>query len=169
VPVSYCLPADIRSNVAGTDAGTGTCAMLEDAQLAAAIAKASAKVSAYAGTAWFVDLNDPVIVIPDLILTVTVQLATFYATLTYRKGKVLAPGDPVLLGYADAIATLKDIVSGTIEVIPVPPADAISDAGHVVNKLPAIFDYSDSGTLPDGRGGIMVAGAPGSRLIDGWQ
>jgi phage gp36-like protein len=169
MPVSYCLPADIRSNVAGTDAGTGTCAMLEDAQLSAAIAKASAKVSSYAGTAWFVDANDPVIVIPDLIVTVTVQLATFYATLTYRKGKVLQPGDPVLLGYQDAIATLKDIVSGLIEVVPVPPADAISSAGKVINKLPAIFSYDDAGVLPDGRGGVMVAGAPGSRLIDGWQ
>lgn len=167
--VSYCLPSDIRANVAGTDAGTGTCAQLEDAQLSAAIAQASAKVSAYAGTAWFVDAADPVIVVPDLVKTITIQLATFYATLTYRKGKDLSQFDPVYLGYQDAVKTLTDIVNGVIEIAPTPPADPSDRPGHVVNKLPAIFSFEDSGTLPDGRGGIMAAGAPGSRLIDGWQ
>jgi hypothetical protein len=51
----YCQPSDIRDNVAGTDAGTGTCAALEDYQLNAAIAQASAKVSAYVGTTYEVD------------------------------------------------------------------------------------------------------------------
>jgi hypothetical protein len=169
MPVSYCLPADIRSNVAGTDAGTGTCAMLEDSQLLAAIAQASSKVSAYAGTAWFVDANDPVIVIPDLIKTTTIQLATFYATLTYRKGKDLSQYDPVVLGYTDAMRTLTDIQSGKIDVVPTPPNDPVSDSGYVRNTIPAIFRYEDSGTEPDGRGGIMAAGAAGSRLIDGWR
>jgi phage gp36-like protein len=169
MPVSYCTPADIRSNVAGTDAGTGTCAALEDAQLQAAIAQASAKVSAYAGTAWFVDANDPVIVIPDLIKTVAIQLATFYATLTYRKGKDLSAFDPVYLGYQDAIKTLNDIQAGKIDVVPTPPNDPVSNGGHVVNTIPSIFKYEDSGTEPDGRGGIMPAGAAGSRLIDGWR
>jgi hypothetical protein len=169
MPVAYCTPADIRNNVAGTDAGTGTCAMLTDDQLSGAIGQASSKVSAYAGTAWFVDANDPVVVIPDLIKTTTIQLGTFYATLIYRKGKDLSPYDPAYLGYQDAMKTLSDIQAGKIEVVPTPPADPISDAGHVVNKLPAIFSYEDAGVLPDGRGGIMPAGAAGSRLIDGWR
>lgn len=169
MPVAYCTPADIRTNVAGTDAGTGTCAQLADAQLGAAIAQASAKVSAYAGTAWFTDADDPVIVIPDLIFATTVQLGTFYATLTYRKGKDLSAFDPVYLGYQDALKTLNDIQAGKIEVVPTPPDDPVSDSGHVINKLPAIFDFSDSGVLPDGRGGIMTAGPAGSRLIDGWR
>lgn len=169
MPVSYCQPSDIRSNVAGTDAGTGTCAQLSDGQLLAAIAQASSKVSAYAGTAWFVDANDPVIVIPDLIVTTTVQLATFYATLTYRKGKDLSQFDPVYLGYQDAMRTLTDIQSGKIEVSPTPPADPVPTGGHVVNTLPSIFTYDDSGVLPNGRGGIQPAGAAGSRLLDGWR
>ena len=168
MPVSYCLPSDIRNNVGGTDAGTGTCAMLTDEQLNEAIGRASAKVSAYAGTAWFVDANDPVIVIPDLIFSLTVAIGTFYATLTYRKGKDLTPTDPVYLGYLDATQTLKDIASGLIDVAPTPPADPVERRGHVVNKLPAIFSYENSGVLPDGRGGIEVAGAPGSLLRDGW-
>lgn len=169
MPVSYCTPADIRNNVAGTDAGTGTCAMLEDSQLLAAIGQASAKVSAYAGTAWFTDANDPVIVIPDLIKATTIQLGTFYATLIYRKGKDLSQFDPVYLGYQDAIKTLNDIQAGKIDVSPTPPADPVERRGYVRNTIPSIFTYSDSGTEPDGRGGIMAAGAAGSRLIDGWR
>jgi hypothetical protein len=168
MPVSYCQPSDIRDNVAGTDSGTGTCAQLTDDQLAAAVAKASAKVSAFAGTAWEPDANTPVVVVPDLIFTTTVQLATFYATLVYRKNRPLTPGDPVLLGYQDAILTLNAIVAGTIVVVPAPPGEAPVEGGHVVQTIPSIFTYEDSGTEPNGRGGIMPAGAPGSRLIDGW-
>lgn len=169
MPVAYCLPADIRANVAGTDAGTGTCAQLEDGQLAAAIGQASAKVSAYAGTAWFTDASNPVIIIPDLIKTVTIQLATFYATLVYRKGKDLSAFDPVYLGYQDALKTLADIQAGKIEVSPTPPNDPVSSPGYVRNTIPSVFTYDDSGVVPDGRGGIEAAGASGSRLIDGWR
>lgn len=165
----YCLPSDIRANVAGTDAGTGTCAQLEDYQLSAAIAQASAKVSSYAGTSYVVDAADPVVVVPDLVKTCAIQLATFYATLTYRKGKDLSPMDPVYLGYLDAIGTLKDIAAGRIDVSPTGPADPVDRPGKVVNTLPAIFRDSDSGVARDGRGGIMPAGAPGTRLADGWR
>jgi phage gp36-like protein len=165
----YCLPADIRNNVAGTDAGTGTCAALEDVQLNASIGQASSKVSAYVGTSYVVDAADPVIVVPDLVKTCTIQIATFYATLVYRKGKDLSQFDPVYLGYQDAIATLKDIVNGLIEVAPTAPADPTDHPGHIVQTIPSIFEFSDSGTMPNGRGGIEPAGAPGRRLNEGWQ
>ena len=167
MPVSYCQPNDIRQNVAGTDNGTGTCAALTDEQLAAAASQASAKVSAYAGTAWITDLNNPTVLVPDLIFTTTVQLATFYATLIYRKNRPLTPGDPVLLGYTDAIATLNAIVAGNIEVAPAGPGEAPAESGHVVQTIPRIFTGMDSGTVRNGYGGIQAAGAPGSRLIDG--
>jgi hypothetical protein len=169
MPVSYCAPSDIRSAVAGTDDGTGTCAMLTDTQLSAAIAQASSKVSAYGGTAWYTDAADPTITVPDLIFNLTVQLATFYATLTYRKGKDLSAFDPVYLGYQDALKTLADIISGAIEVAPMPPGDPIAAGGHVVNTVPRSFRYEDSGVEPDGYGGITAAGAPGSLLRDGWS
>jgi phage gp36-like protein len=165
----YCLPSDIRANVAGTDAGTGTCAQLGDDQLSAAIQQASAKVSAYAGTSYVVDAADPVVVVPDLVKTCTIQIGTFYGTLTYRKGKDLSPMDPVYLGYLDAVSTLKDIAAGRIDVAPTGPADPVDRPGKVVNRLPRIFTWEDSGTEPDGRGGIMPAGAPGTRLADGWR
>src|SRR5450755_3312007 len=127
----YCLPSDIRATVAGTDAGTGTCAALTDMQLNAAIAQASSKVSAYVGTSFVVDAADPVITVPDLVATITIQLATFYATLTYRKGKDLSQYDPVVLGAAEANKTLQDIVTGKIEINPTAPADPVDRPGHV--------------------------------------
>src|ERR1035438_2149017 len=135
MPVSYCQPSDIRDNVAGTDSGAGTCAQLTDDQLSAAVAKASAKVSAYAGTAWEPDADTPSVVVPDLIFSTTVQLATFYATLVYRKNRPLVPGDPALLGYQDAMLTLNAIIAGTIVVAPVPPGEAPVEGGHVINTL----------------------------------
>jgi phage gp36-like protein len=165
----YCLPSDIRANVAGTDAGTGTCAQLSDDQLNGAIAQASAKVSAYVGTSYVVDAADPVITVPDLVTTCTIQLATFYATLVYRKGKALSAMDPVYLGYQDAIKTLTDVAAGRIEVAPTAPADPTDKPGHVVQTIPSIFTFADSGTVPNRRGGIEAAGAPGTRFGEGWQ
>jgi len=165
----YCLPADIRSNVAGTDAGTGTCAQLTDDQLSAAIQQASAKVSAYVGTSYVVDAADPVVVVPDLVRTCTIQIGTFYATCVYRKNKDFSQFDPVLLSYNDAISTLRDIAAGRVDVDPGSPGDPVDRPGHVVNTLPKVFRMADSGTEWDGRGGIEAAGAPGSRLADGWR
>ena len=74
-----------------------------------------------------------------------------------------------MLGYNDGIATLKDIVTGLIEVASTAPADPVYAPGHVVNTVPKSFRYEDSGVVPDGRGGIMPEGAPGSSLLhDGW-
>jgi phage gp36-like protein len=168
VTALYCTPADIKTNVAGTDAGTGTCAQLPDEQLTAAITQASTKVSAYIGTDYETDAATPTVTVPPLVVTLTIQLATFYATLTYRKGKDLSAFDPVYLAYQDAMRTLQDIISGLVEIDPTPPGDPPPAAGHVVQTIPAIFRHSDSGTMPDGRGGIMPAGAPGSALRDGW-
>lgn len=168
MPPLYCQPSDVRAAVAGTDAGTGTCAQLEDYQLTAAIGQASSKVSAYVGTTYETDAADPTITIPDLVFSCTVQVAVYYATLTYRKGKALEQFDPVYLGYQDAMATLKDVIAGNIEVAPTPPADPTDKPGHYVNTVPRAFTYSDSGVVPDGRGGIEPEGAPGSLLRDGW-
>ena len=143
--------------------------MLSDDQLNAAIAQASAKVSAYVGTSYVVDAADPVVIVPDLVRTCAIQLATFYATLTYRKGKDLSQFDPVFLGYQDAVKTLTDVAAGRIDVAPTGPADPVDKPGHIVNTLPRIFVHSDSGTMPDGRGGIEPAGAPGTRFTEGWR
>ena len=168
MPVYYCQPSDIRDNVAGTDGGTGTCATLTDQQLTEAIGRASSKVSAYAGTTFEADTSAPVVVVPDLIFGVTLALATFYATLTYKKGVDLTAYDPVVLAYNDAMQTLKDIASGTIQLAPPDPGEPSSTPSRVINTIPRTFTFEDSGTEPNGRGGISAAGAPGSSLRGGW-
>jgi hypothetical protein len=164
----YCTAADIRLAVAGTDDGTGTCAMLTDQQLLGAIAQASSKVSAYVGTDYEPDATTPSVTVPDLVKGITVQLATFFATLIYRKGKDLSAFDPAYLAYVDANKTLADIASGLIDVAPPTPGAPDDAPGHVTQTIPRIFTMHDSGVEWDGRGGIEPAGAPGSLLRDGW-
>lgn len=167
--VLYCTPADIRENVGGTDNGTGTCAQLTDDQLTDAIGRASSKVSAYAGTTFEADAETPVVIVPDLIAAVTVAIASFYGTLTYRKNKPLAQYDPIMLGYVDAMSTLNAIAAGTIQVGPPDPGETSPEgAAKVINTVPRTFTFADSGTVPNGFGGISAAGAPGSMLRDGF-
>lgn len=145
--ITWCVPDDIRQNVAGTDQGTGTCATLTDDQLTAAITQAASKIAAYTGTDWEPDASDPVVTPPGIVKTCTVQLATFYATLVYRKGKDLSQFDPVYLGYQDAMRTLTDIISGKIEISPSTPGEPVAAGGYVRNTVPPTFDHLDTGTL----------------------
>lgn len=162
MPTYYCTPADIRSNVAGTDEGTGTCAAMPDLELNAAISKASTRVGSYTGTAY-----DPGAV-PDLIADLTVQLATYYATLTYRKSRDLAATDPVYLQYVDAMATLRAISSGSITVVPVPPAPGGTppqpSVPRVINTVPGVFTDEDAGVQRTLGGRIEAQRARGA----GW-
>lgn len=165
MPTYYCTPADIRNNVAGTDEGTGTCAAMPDLELNAAISKASTRVNSYTGTAY-----DPSAV-PDLISDLTVQLATYYATLTYRKSRDLAPTDPVALSYADAMATLKGISSGNITVVPAAPDPGgpppQPSAPRVINTVPGIFTDEDAGVQRTLGGRIEAQRARGAGW--GWR
>ena len=158
----YCAPSDVRDNVAGTDSGTGTCAQLSDSELTAAIVRASSRVSAWTGQAY--DPPD----VPDLIFDLTVQLATWYGTLTYRKGKALPADDPVALGYADAMATLKAISSGSVVVVPPDPGDPPGpdepqpSVPRVINTIPSVFSGRDSATEVTSGGRLRAAGAWGT-------
>jgi phage gp36-like protein len=163
----YCLPSDVREAVGGTDAGTGTCAQLDDGALNAAIAQASTKVSSYCGTSWVVDANNPVVTVPDLVTQLTIALAVFYATLTYRKGKDLAAFDPIYLRYQDATRTLADIASGLIEVAPTAPLDPVDKPGQVFQTVPKTFDHADSGTRI-GLDGRVEADTGWRSLTAGW-
>ena len=153
--VLYCTPADVREAVSGTDSGTGSAYQLTDDQLDSAILRASAKVSAYAGTVY--DDSD----VPDLIFTVTVQIATYYATMIYRKGVPFTTSlDPVLLDYQDAMATLTAISSGQISPDPTMPDLPPDDAGLAINTVPRVLTDEDAGVVRTfSGGGVVAAGA----------
>lgn len=112
----YAAPADIRFALAPDGSLTGTAAELDDDQLNAHIRRAQNLVDGYTATP-FNDSN-----VPDLLKDLVVQLASFYATLAYRKGKELLATHPVYLSYMDAQRTLTGIKNGTIEFEP-PTAD----------------------------------------------
>jgi hypothetical protein len=159
--VYYCTPADVREAAGGTDNGTGSCAQLADDQLQTAIGQASSKVSAYAGTTYEADGSGPVTV-PDLIFTVTVQLAVYYATMIYRKNMAFQSAlDPVYLMYQDAMGTLQALSSGTISADPSAPDVAPDDAGSGRNTVPRTLTYADAGVVATPFG-IEAEGADGS-------
>lgn len=110
--MSYVAPPDIRNAVAPDGSFTGTCAELDDVQLNGHISRAQGVINSYTSVA-FNDFNVPVMV-KDL----TIQLASFYATLAYRKGKELNEMHPVYLGYKDAQLILKGIKDGSITFDP---------------------------------------------------
>jgi Bacteriophage Mu, Gp36 len=113
--VTYAAPSDIRFAVAPDGSVAGTCGELDDEQLQTHIQRAQDLVNGYTATPFF-DWN-----VPNLIKNLTIQLATFYATLAYRKGKALEAMHPVYLGYQDAQRTLTGIKNGTIEFEPPSP------------------------------------------------
>ena len=115
--MTYITPANIRSVVAPDGGVTGTCGELGDEQLQGYIQTAQDLVDGYTGVA-FLDWN-----VPGILKDLTMTLATFYATLAYRKGKALEVTHPVYLRYTDAQMTLKGIKAGTINFEPATRSD----------------------------------------------
>lgn len=160
----YCAPADIKNALGGTDSGTGTAAQLSDAQLTQAITRASNRVSAYAGTVY--DSSTAQLLPPPMVVDLTLDLANFYATATYLKGKAISADDPVRVAYNAAIQVLNDIRDGKVRIDPT-AGQGVTEGGRVVNTIPSIFTGADSNTRSDGRGGIVPDTTPDNRRT-GW-
>lgn len=111
----YCVPNDIREAVAPDGSLVGTAAELNDEQLARFIQRAQDRVDATTGFSF----EDP----PNVVVDVTLSLATFYATLAYRKGKSLDQFHPILLMYQDATNMLSQMQQGLIELVSDPVTD----------------------------------------------
>jgi phage gp36-like protein len=160
----YCLPADIRNALGGTDAGTGTAAQLSDAQLVQATVRGSDMVSAYAGTVY--DSADLTIPVPPLVSDLALSLACYYATLTYLKGKPLGADDPVRLAYMDAMKVLNDVRDGKVRLDP-QTGGAVLESGRVINRIPGVFSDDDSNTFYDPFTGRREVAGENQSLISG--
>jgi phage gp36-like protein len=163
--VTYCAPADIRNALSGTDSGSGTAAQLNDTQLTQSCQLGSDRVSAYAGTVY--DSSSPQAVPPPLVTDLAIGLACYYATLTYLKGKPLAPDDPVRLRYIDAVGVLNDVRDGKVRIDPEPPG-SIAEAGAVINRIPRVFTGDDSNTYRDPMTGTIEPRSVNESLLGGW-
>lgn len=153
--MTYAAPADIRNAVSPDGSFTGTCGELSDEQLQGHIQTAQGLVDAYTGIA-FMDWNAPVL-IKDLV----VKLATFYATLAYRKGKELTPTHPVYLGYQDAQRTLTGIKSGILNFEPATLIDVDSPPRRSRPKINNAW-RSSAELFPMEDFGMKVTQAPTS-------
>lgn len=142
---AYCEVADVilimtSFNSAGTPGDIAT----NIVQLA--IYQASADVSSWTSQDWGTNSAGQSIAVPDMVQSITLNIAAYYATLSYRKNKPLDSSDPVVLRYNMAMANLKAIQEGMIDPSPEPLNAPISAPGHVVNTNRPTFTLYDSGT-----------------------
>lgn len=162
----YASLSDLRLIMDGTDSGSGTAASLTDAQLTLALQAASNRVSVYAGNVY--DSSTPQATPPDIFHDLTLDLAAFWATVTYRKGKAIAADDPVMLRYKDASALLLAVRDGKVRLDVVAPGGVGGETGHVVNNLPPIFTGDDSNTTVNPMTGALQADVPSDMWRPGW-
>lgn len=115
----YTSPADVRIALAGSENAPGTAAALSDNDLYDTINEAQAEVDARLEGRYSTPFTHP----PLLVITITRSIAAYLATLVYRRGEPIQPGDPVLLRYQRAQTLLGQIASGQT-VLPAPPPQA---------------------------------------------
>jgi len=122
--MSYVLPDAVRSVlVRDTDKTTGSAASLTDATIQAAIDDAEAQVDGTLRLLYEVPF-DPA---PDLVVTITRDIAAYLADLTYRQSQDYSSAlDPVYLRYQRALQNLQGIATDVI-TLDAPRSDADGD------------------------------------------
>ncbi len=163
----YATLADLRLTMDSTDAGSGTAAQLSDAQLTLALQAASNRVSVYAGNVF--DSSTPQAVPPAIFHDLTLDLATFWATVTYMKSKVLAVDHPVMLRYKDAQGILNAVRDGNLRLDVAIPGGVGEVPGVVINRIPSIFNGDDSNTTINPMTGGLQADVPSDMWRPGYS
>jgi phage gp36-like protein len=154
----YASVADLRNVMSGTDSGTGTAAQLTDAQLELALYSASNRVSVYAGNVF--DSSVPQAVPPAILHDLTLDLARFWAAVTYLKWKAVETTSPIFIAYQNAISILQDVRDGKITLgVGVAPGVG-EDVGTVINRIPPVFTGRDSNTRVSPETGFLEADSP---------
>ena len=154
----YASVADLRNVMSGTDSGTGTAAQLTDAQLELALYSASNRVSVFAGNVF--DSSVPQAVPPAILHDLTLDLARFWAWVTYLKGKAVPSDHPAYIAYQNAMQMLQDVRDGKV-TLGVGVAPGVGDeVGTVINRIPPVFTGRDSNTRVDPMTGTLEADSP---------
>lgn len=154
----YASVADLRNVMSGTDSGSGTAAQLTDAQLELALYSASNRVSVYAGNVY--DSSTPEATPPAILHDLTLDLARFWAWVTYLKGKAVPSDHPAYIAYQNAMTMLNAVRAGTILLDPAPAPGIGDEVGVVINRIPAVFTGRDSNTRLDPMTGTLEADSP---------
>jgi phage gp36-like protein len=154
----YASVDDLRQAMYGTDTGTGTAAQLTDQQLQLALYAGSNRVSVYAGNVY--DGSTSAASPPAILHDLTIDLARFWADVTYLKHKAIEPTSPVYLAYKDAMSILQDVRSGKILLDPAPAPGIGQETGVIINRMPPVFTGRDSNTRIDPVTGTLEADVP---------
>jgi len=161
----YCSTVDVSNALTSLNA-QGTPNDMSQPLLQLACEQGSAKVSAWTGQVWGFDQAGNVIAVPDIIISLTIDVACYYATLAYRKNKPLDVRDPVQLRYTAALADLKAIQEGQIMASPEQLNQSVVPGGRRINTIPGIFTPYDSGTRLS-RGRVEAEQTPGGGGLPG--
>jgi phage gp36-like protein len=154
----YASVADLRAVMSGTDSGTGTAAQLTDAQLELALYSASNRVSVFAGNVY--DSSVPQAVPPAILHDLTLDLARFWAAVTYLKWKAVETTSPIYIAYQNAMQMLQDVRDGKISLDAAPAPGVGEETGIVINRIPPVFTGRDSNTRLDPITGTLEADSP---------
>lgn len=115
-----------------------------DTNLVRHLEDASQTVDSRLGAVVSVPYTDPV---PELVVSLTVDIAAYRAMLAFRGNRNLQELDPFLLRYRDAIKHLEAIAAGKATVPPAPGAEPSAPADtEVINPYQGhMFGMSDFG------------------------
>lgn len=149
---TYCQADDVINAMTSNNAA-GTPAEINPAVVQLAITQASSKVSAWTSNTWGIDGKGNAVPVPPIIQSITINVAAYYATLSYRKNKPLETNDPVLLRYQDAVSDLTAIMNNQITPDPDIPGQPTYGRGAIRNTIPRTFTGYDTATRVglDGR------------------
>lgn len=112
---AYTTAAEVRAVVARAPdtAASRSAAALADYQFDEAIANAQSQVDGYLRRRYTVPFPDPV---PALAKALTTDIAAYLAALNWYQETELLATDPLALRYERAVALLKDIATGDIDL-----------------------------------------------------
>lgn len=155
--MSYATPDQVRGVLTlDPEAPLGTAAELGDPALTEHISAAAAEVDASLCARYQVPF-DPT---PRLVGDITVAIAAYLATLTYRRTVDLTEKDPVYLRYQWAKELLAKLQSGELDLPEENGIEPSSQRGqHVVNTVPSMFGLRDF-DLTYGRSGRVRTDPP---------
>lgn len=121
--MAYCKPDDVRQVLArDLDDLEGTAGeMLDEDLLEGQIVSAAGEVDARLAGRYRVPFADGQV--PTLVRSLTIDVAAYLATLTYRQNKDLGTDQPVRLRYQRALDLLAALSKGDMDLPAVPTDD----------------------------------------------
>ena len=131
---------------------------MTDAQLELALYSASNRVSVFAGNVY--DSSTAEAKPPAILHDLTLDLARFWAAVTYLKWKEIPQSSPVFIAYQNAMTMLNAVRTGTILLDPAPAPGIGQETGVIINRIPPVFTGRDSNTRIDPMTGTLESDSP---------